>query len=61
MDFSTVFSYVKEPYQSEILDFIDFVKKNPSKESISKYKLSHEAKRYILAYIDYIFKKVEKK
>ena len=59
VDFSIIFQEVEEPFKSEILKFIEYIKSNPQKSDLMKYRLSDKSKKIILTYVDYIMKKTK--
>ena len=59
VDFSIIFDRVEEPFKSEILNCIIYIKSNPPKEDLMKKPVSDRSKKIIVQYIDYILKKVK--
>ena len=59
INFDLIFDYVPEPQKKEILDFINYIRTNPEKKDLIKYKISHKSKIIILEYINYILKKLK--
>lgn len=59
IDFSIIFDRIEEPFQSEILNYIEYIRSNPLKEDLMKKNISDKSKKIIIQYIDYILKKVK--
>lgn len=59
IDFSIIFDKVEEPFKSEILNYIEYIRSNPGKESLMKRNISDQSKKIIIQYIDYILKKLK--
>ena len=59
VNFNIIFDGIEEPYKTEILDFVEFLKTKPDKEKFFKYNISEKSKFIILEYIDYLFKKTK--
>lgn len=59
IDFSIIFDKVEEPFRSEILNYIEYIRSKPLKEDLMKKNISDMSKKIIIQYIDYILKKVK--
>ena len=59
VDFSIIFDRVEEPFRTEILNYIDYVRSNPPKEDLMRRNISDKSKKIIIQYIDYILKKIK--
>lgn len=59
IDFSIIFDKVEEPFKSEILNYIEYIRSNPLKEDLMKKGISDHSKKIIIQYIDYILKKLK--
>ena len=59
VNFNIIFDFVEQPYQKEILNYIEYIKTKPSKENLANYYISEKSKTIILEYINYILKKTK--
>lgn len=60
VNFDILFEHVEEPFKSEIINFIEFLKKNPSKDEFRKYAITDTSKKYILNLVNDVLNKTKK-
>ena len=58
IDFKTIFYKLDPIYKEELLNYIEFLKKKPTREQFDSYKISNEAMQYFLSFVKSLIDKL---